>query len=129
MQGRAVQFGWLVQTPARTSNTKNYIYPPAGGAVTQANSFFAHTVCCTFNGHAHFCLESFFSQNRKYWKNYFFKLPMGFCPICMKLGTYTLQMILSYQKNFARSKHAQIINEHISVASYKNVNCMLSRSN
>ena len=30
-----------------------------------------------------------------------------FCPICVKLGMYTLQLdlILSYQKNFARSKN------------------------
>ena len=34
MQGRAVQFGGLVQTPANILNTKNYIYPPAEGAKT-----------------------------------------------------------------------------------------------
>ena len=33
-QGRVVQFGGLVQTPANISETKNYIYPPAGGAIT-----------------------------------------------------------------------------------------------
>ena len=32
LQGRVVQFGGLVQAPARTSDTKNYIYLPAGGA-------------------------------------------------------------------------------------------------
>ena len=26
--------GGLFQTPARTSDTKNYMYPPAGGAIT-----------------------------------------------------------------------------------------------
>ena len=34
MQGRAVQFGGLVQTPANISDTKNYIYLPAGSAIT-----------------------------------------------------------------------------------------------
>ena len=33
-KGETVQFGGLVQTPARTSDTKNYIYPPPGGALT-----------------------------------------------------------------------------------------------
>ena len=39
MQERAVQFGGLVQTPANISDTKNYIYPPAGGAITLVNMF------------------------------------------------------------------------------------------
>ena len=32
--GRAVKFGGLVQTPACTSDTKNYIYLPAEGTIT-----------------------------------------------------------------------------------------------
>ena len=95
-------------------------------------AFNSHTVCHTFknlvspdslngaeslcSGHAHLRLEN---------------SSLGFCLICVKLGTYTLQLdlILSYQKNFAPSKKAQIINKQISVASYKNVNCLISRSN
>ena len=42
MQGRAVQFGGLVQTPVNISDTKN-IYPPAGGTVTSANTFLPGT--------------------------------------------------------------------------------------
>ena len=79
-----MQFGALVQTPARTSDTKNYIYLPARGGFNLGQRLFAyntHTVCCTFknlvspdslngaellcNGHAHFGLESFFAKSRK----------------------------------------------------------------
>ena len=103
------QFGWLVQTPANISDTqKNYIYPPAGGAITWANNYNSHTVYRTFknlaspdslngaeslcNDHVHFPLESFFSQ--KTGKSTFSNSSLGFCPICMKLGTYTLQLDL-----------------------------------
>ena len=36
LQAKPCKGGWcnLVQTPANTSDTKNYIYPPAGGAIT-----------------------------------------------------------------------------------------------
>ena len=77
----------------------------------------AESLC---NGHAHFRLESFFAKTRK---PTFSNSSLGFCSICVKLGTYTLQLdlILSYRKNFARSKIKQIINKLISVASCKNV--------
>ena len=39
VQERAMQFGELVQTPAHISDTKNYIYLPAGGTVTYKNTF------------------------------------------------------------------------------------------
>ena len=64
-------------------------------------------------GHGHFQLESFFDKSQKLGKTTFSNSSLGFCPICVKLGTYTLQLdlISNYQKNFARSKNAQIINE------------------
>ena len=75
-------------------------------------------------GHAHF------RKSQKLENLLFSNSSLEFCPICVKLGTYTLQLdlILSYQKNFAWSTNVQIINEHISGA-IKNVNCLISRSN
>ena len=86
MQGRAVQFGGLVQTPANISDTKNY---NLGKHIFAYNS---QTVCRTFknlvspdslNGAESLCEarptsgSKVFSQNRKNWKTYFFELLLG----------------------------------------------------
>ena len=49
----------------------------------------------------------------------FLNSSLGFCPICVKLRTYTLRsdLIQSYEKNFVPLKNAEIINENISVDS------------
>ena len=83
-------------------------------------------------GHGHFRLESFFfSQNRKNWKT-FFELLLGILSDLREtwhVHSSAGPDLVSYQKNFAQLKNVQIINKQISLACYKNVNCLISRSN
>ena len=85
-----LQFGGLVQTPANISDTKNYIYQPAGGTITQANTFLPITPKLyvvhsktpdSLNGAKSLCdwprpllVRKFFRKNLK---TYFFELPLG----------------------------------------------------
>ena len=69
----------------------------------------------------------FFSLNRK---NLLFQLLLGILSNMRETwNVYSSTGLLSYQNDCARSKNVQIINEQFSVASYKNVNCLLSWSN
>ena len=131
MQGRAVQFGGLVQTPAHTSKKPKHIFACRGcynlrqrvlpitptPYVAHSKTLYPLIAWMELDhfgiGHTHFRLD--FWQNRKSGKPTFSNSSLGFCLICVKLGTYThqLDLILSYQKNFAWPKNAQIINKFL----------------
>ena len=146
MQERPVQFGGLVQTPPNISSTKKRHIAACRGRYNLGKHVFAYnsqTICRTFknslngaeslcNGHALFRLIVFL-PNHKNWKTYFFELLVGILSDLRETwhvhSGFELDLIWSYQKNFARSKNAQIIHKHISVASCKRVNCLISRSN